>query len=501
MRLKNKHNCQLKNQYTNLFYPYFFAGIMVLLGLSAHNLQAQSPMQSLVPDTAMVIYNWDDNTLPGSFFYNNTYNDVWGVAINGREYAVIGSTMGTHIFDITDIVNVSQVAFIEGALVGGDVIHRDYAEYDGHLYIVCDEGLGISTLQIVDLQLLPTAAPIIYDSNELFTMAHTVFIDTATAKMYVNIASHNNGQRYPLEVYSVENIIPQYLTTLELPDYVHDCFVRNDTAYLSTSYAGLYVYYFGNPQNPALLGALTDYPESGYNHSCWLTNDGHYLIFADENHGSPLKVADVSNLNDIEIVAQFSSGISPNSIAHNPTILGNYAYISYYHDGLQIFDISNPANPLKVAEYKTYLPTDHESYRGAWAVFPYLPSGRVLVADMQYGLYVFDVTSTDNPPTALETPTQDSANSTWNVVAANWTALDNLSIFVDKAQSGQSFSFALYNLFGQKVFEKNNLVCPNSGEVRLQIPLTNNHFSTQGLFLAQINSGQKTQNIKILCGW
>ena len=35
---------------------------------------------------------------------------------------------------------------------------------------------------------------------------------------------------------------------------------------------------------------------------------------------------------------------------------------------------------------------DHDSYRGAWGVYPFLPSGNILVSDMQYGLYVLENT-------------------------------------------------------------------------------------------------------------
>ncbi len=493
---------KIKHTNKNIFFLFWiFWGLLGLIITTMPALQAQTlPNPILEPDTAILLYNWDDPDLPGSFFYNNTYNDVWGIAINGHEYAIIGSTMGTHIFDITDISNVAQVAFIEGALTGGDVIHRDYADYNGYLYIVCDEGLGISTLQIIDLQQLPAAAPIVYDSNDIFTMAHTVTIDTATAKLYANIPSHNNGQRYSLEVYSIENIIPQYLNTLNLPDYVHDCFVRNDTAYLSTSYAGLYIYYFGNPQQPLPIGSLTTYPQSGYNHSCWPTENGQYVIFADENHGSPVKVADISDLNDIQVVAQFTSGVSPNSIAHNPVIRGQYVYVSYYHDGLQIFNIADPTNPFKVAEYKTYLPSDHDSYRGAWAVFPFLPSGRVLVADMQYGLYVFDVTSTDDPlPTALYPSTTAPTNAPMWQAAAQWNnTVINLSI--DNAQAEQPFELRLYNIYGQIIMEKKDLTATNNGKTYLQIPINDNKNNIpQGLYLLQIKSNTEQQIIKLYC--
>ena len=50
---------------------------------------------------ATLLYNWDDPDLIGSFMYDNTYNECWGLVVNDREFAVIGSTSGTHIFDIT----------------------------------------------------------------------------------------------------------------------------------------------------------------------------------------------------------------------------------------------------------------------------------------------------------------------------------------------------------------------------------------------------------------
>ena len=44
---------------------------------------------------------------------------------------------------------------------------------------------------------------------------------------------------------------------------------------------------------------------------------------------------------------------------------------------------------MHVADYDTYTPNDHISYRGAWGVYPFLPSGNILVSDMQSGLFVF----------------------------------------------------------------------------------------------------------------
>ena len=104
--------------------------------------------------TATLLYNWQDTTLVGSWTYDNTYNECWGLVVNEREFAVIGSTAGTHFFDITDPANSTQVAFVAGGSTGGVVIHRDYHDFGGYLYMVCDEG-STSTLQIVDISNLP----------------------------------------------------------------------------------------------------------------------------------------------------------------------------------------------------------------------------------------------------------------------------------------------------------------------------------------------------------
>ncbi|MEM8908632.1 MAG: hypothetical protein AAGD05_12345, partial [Bacteroidota bacterium] len=50
---------------------------------------------------------WDNNNLPTHNL--GTYNDCWGYAADGREYAILGSASFVHIFDVTDPQNVVEV--------------------------------------------------------------------------------------------------------------------------------------------------------------------------------------------------------------------------------------------------------------------------------------------------------------------------------------------------------------------------------------------------------
>lgn len=344
---------------------------------------------------ATLLDNWDDETLVGSFAYDNTYNEIWGVVVNDREYAVIGSTAGTHFIDVTDPSVVSEVAFVAGAVQGGSIIHRDYHDYQGYLYAVADEGAA-STLQIIDFGALPDSVEVVYDSQEFFFRSHNIFIDTSSARLYAAPAGTSQGF-IRLRVLSLEN--PEAPTLLA--DYsdiqgnslggIHDLYVRDNIGYLNLgSSNGLMIADFTDPAAPVHLASMTTYEQQGYNHSGWLSEDGSTYYLADETHGKDIKAVDVSDLTDVQVVKTFNAeSADNNSIPHNLIVRGDYLYASYYYDGLQVYDISNPTDPQRVLSYDTYSLPNNSSYKGAWGVFPYLPSGNILVSDMQTGLYVF----------------------------------------------------------------------------------------------------------------
>ena len=348
-----------------------------------------------------LLYNWQDTTLIPSWQYDNTYNEIWGVQINGVEIAIIGSTAGTHFFDVTDPATANQVDFVDGAYTGNDVVHRDYHDYNGYLYVVCDEG-NTSTLQIIDMSNLPNSVSVVYDSNVLFTKSHNIFIDTATAKLYVCAVKHTNPNNFSsaMEVYSLANpVSPILLYTYNNVGHVHDAYVRNDTAYLNCGNDGFRIvdfHYLDLPGGiaPTELASLTSYPDAGYNHSGWLNDDGTVYVMLDENHGYDIKLLDVSDFNNITVLSTFNSGVDTNSMAHNAIIKDDWLFVSYYHDGLRIFNITDPTNPFEVLYYDTYLPNNHSSYKGAWGVYPFWNTNNfafssILVSDMQTGLYVF----------------------------------------------------------------------------------------------------------------
>ncbi|MBK6626164.1 MAG: choice-of-anchor B family protein [Flavobacteriales bacterium] len=338
------------------------------------------------------VYRWYDAGIPGTTAYDNAYNAVWGYARDGREYAIIGSTMGTHIIDVTPGDIQGLLHFIPGNDDGPAIIHREYKTYRDRLYAVTDEGQG--TLQIIDLRDLPGAAPVLYNDNDLFSRAHTLWIDTANARLYTHYGNTD------FAIWSLAD--PDAPTLLLKPEFsvpwwnsvggVHDAYTVDNICY-TNDVDGMHIIDFTDVGNPQLLGSLnsTEYPQPGYNHSGWLHDNGWLYVMADETHGTDLKLFDVSDPTDIQFIDTIGPDRGPGSITHNPCFQGDLLHVAWYEDGYWLWNVSDPQNTQLLGWYDMHPEPYSFSYKGAWGVYPYLPSGQVLISEMQHGLFVLDI--------------------------------------------------------------------------------------------------------------
>ncbi len=405
---------------------------------------------------ATLLGTWDDPDLIGSNVHDNTYNEMWGVAINGKEYAIIGSTAGAHFVDVTDPSQPTEAFFVEGRSTGGQIIHRDFHDFNGYLYAVSDE--GASSLQIIDLQNLPSSISVVYDKSDLIKKAHNIFIDEEHALLYAFATKDGNNDSYAMRVYCLADPTnPVFLAEHKTFDgltvgHVHDGYVEDNIAFLNCGGDGFIIADFTDPLNPVTLSKLESYPQQGYNHSGWPTTDLSYYYMADENYSKDIKVVDINDLENISVTGTFNAEKNSQfTITHNQVVACGYLYVSYYFEGLQVYDISTPSAPVRVLEFDTYQPENYQAYKGAWGVYPFLPSGNILVSDMQSGLFVFDaidencdgrVVTRDTTIECVETSTATIDNileSKLNVYPSIITTGNNIKVELDQMDSQQRF--------------------------------------------------------------
>lgn len=321
---------------------------------------------------------------------NLDYTEIWGYTAGGREYALMGVTGGTIIIDVTDPSTPVEVDLIPGPLAP-PYEWRDIKTHLNFAYIV-SEGTGAgSGMQIVDLSYLPDSASLINTYDNTFTSAHNIFI----ADGYAYVVGTQLGGMHILDLGLPNN--PIETAYYSGSGYIHDVYVWNDTAYASSNNTYDLVD-VSDKNNPQLISASISIPGT-YAHSGWLTEDKRYFIACEEFNVRDVLVFDLIDRTSWDLVVPEWQSAS-NSPVHNVFVLGNYAHISYYEDGYVVLDISNPTAPQLAGQYDTHPGGSFGNYTGAWGVYPYLPSGNVIISDMVTGLYVVKfnpaVTSAEN---------------------------------------------------------------------------------------------------------
>lgn len=388
--------------------------------------------------------------IPLSKFPNSpsSGNDIWGhVDLNTmNEYALMGLRNGVSVINLSD----PALPRIVGTISGQSTTWRDikvYQHFDSGLnqwrayaYVTADNA-GEGTL-IIDLNQLPDSVSLL-SRNMTDASAHNVYISNVDYGLNIALRNqtpqlHNVGQDNfggAFRSYSLDN--PESLEVSYSPDsltradYTHDassvliddaraqqsCFgaPSSCTVMLDFNENEFRLWDHTNTDNALELGSAS-YPNVEYTHSGWWTEDKQYVIVHDEldeqrvGINTTINIFDISNLNNPTLVGTWVG--ETRAIDHNGFVRGNRYYMSNYERGLTILDITDPTSPEEVGFFDTYTISNNSSFNGAWGVYPYLPSGLILVSDMSSGFYVLrDNTRTNQIAFTAATLSVDEGSS------------------------------------------------------------------------------------------
>lgn len=146
-------------------------------------------------------------------------------------------------------------------------------------------------------------------------------------------------------------------------------------------------------------------------HSALPLADPRFVLVTEEVYGCPFAgmfVADVAAPARPQIVSRFrlpeatppcEGRADPSAVftAHNPLLVGDLAFITWYGGGLQVLDLRDPTQPVRVAQYvPAGAGSAAGSYIGSYPVqlwsFPILRTGLLYVSDIQSGLHILRYT-------------------------------------------------------------------------------------------------------------
>ena len=345
-------------------------------------------------------------------------NDLWGWTDpeTGREYALVGRLDGTSFIDVTDAANpkyLGNLPMTEGANAS---TWRDIKVYKNHAFIVAD-GAGEHGMQVFDLTQLRDLrnAPRTFTETahyDRINSAHNIVINEETGYAF-SVGNSGGGETCGGGLHMINIQDPEHPTFAgcfsdtetgrRRTGYTHDaqcvtyhgpdekyrgreiCFGANETA---LSVADV------TDKNAPVKLAAAPYPNVGYTHQGWLTEDQKYFFLDDEldelrgftDHTRTM-IWDVSDLDDPVLVKEYFGPTE--AIDHNLYIKGNLMYQSNYLSGLRIVDISDVENPHEIGYFDTVPYGENSaSFGGSWSNYPFFKSGVIVVTSGTEGVFV-----------------------------------------------------------------------------------------------------------------
>ena len=319
----------------------------------------------------------------------------WGyTSPAGREYAVLGTYSGVAFVELTD----PGVPVVVGVVPSPPTHYRTVRTYDHYAYSVGNSGGGVQVIDLgaIDAGVVTQVASV---GGGLNPFSHNLDIDETSGFLYrVGFETGNPGLLiYDLEDPALPALVGSWLPTthdVEVVTYGEGPHAGREIGFACTNAPeGLTVLDLSDKTAPVVLAQL-EYPNPGLSHQVSLSEDLRFAFLNDESdgliHGLPstVNVFSVANPDAPAYLGGFTNG-NP-AMTHDGYVRGSRLYCANYTSGLRVFDVSLPTAGTEVAWFDTWPCEDSpQGGAGLYSVYPHFPSGVVIGADIQGGLFVW----------------------------------------------------------------------------------------------------------------
>ena len=196
------------------------------------------------------------------------------------------------------------------------------------------------------------------------------------------------------------------------PGGYHDFYLAYDPAtgqdkFYGAGNGGYHVYDVTTPEDPTIIFSISGAPGVQRGHTFTPTPDGAFAVAETEYQYAPLRIFDLrpgqtgERRNISRPIGAWTADWE--ALSHNHEVRWPYVFVSGYEDGLQVFTMEDPTNPITMGWFYTYNGphmsgyggSRAEDYRGtsvmngAFGVDVRNADGLIVISDSATGFWLF----------------------------------------------------------------------------------------------------------------
>ncbi|MEE9408830.1 MAG: choice-of-anchor B family protein [Polaribacter sp.] len=318
------------------------------------------------------------------------------------EYALMGTNKGITFIDITNPAKAEIIGTLKAEIENNAI--RDVKVFNSFAYVTSEAaGNGIQIFNLNELKdVIETPVEFASSSkSSLVSTARNITINNETGIAYILGSNRGNGSPVFLD-------INKAFTAAEVGNYIKDTY-SNDAEVITYTgpdedHLDKEIFIGSNENNLVILDvtdkmnpieiATVNYTDIGKTTKGSFTEDFKYFIIGDEQDEQN------SAINTRTIVFDFTDLDNPvhhfdfegntAAIDLNGYLKGNLYYQANTTAGVRVLEISDVENKniFEVGFFDTYPENDNQEKNGTWSVYPFSPSGNILISDFSKGFFI-----------------------------------------------------------------------------------------------------------------
>jgi len=306
------------------------------------------------------------------------YSSVWGYTATiptTRDFALVATSAGTAIVDISTPGAAAEVAFVPGA----PGAKRACRTYVNAAYIASSEDGGLQIVSLDD----PTA-PILVATSPVISRASAFSVDPLLKRLYAA------GTDVGVAVLDIADPAAPMLIASYGDAPLEDVFYDTGLVYGGAQYGLAVLDVSGLPS--VFLKAWVAYAGNAPA-GVWVGEDRRFAYSIDRQPGGRVATISLSPIQNAIRVGTFELAGDPEARPESIVASAENVFVPWGRAGLVVLDVSDPYHPEEIDRFVPP-PADRGDTPGlgAVSVFPFASNALVCMTDTDAGLYVLTMT-------------------------------------------------------------------------------------------------------------